>query len=272
MKKLVKAIIGAVAPGVLARRELRLREEYARKHFYPLNARVRAALFPDRQPEVLHGPFRGMKYHKDVVWGPATVKWVGFYESELHGAVQAIIDGNYATILDVGAADGYYAVGFARACPQARIYSYDIDPGSLALQRELASLNEVANLEVRGWCDWEQFNELIKPRTAVLCDIEGGEYPLLEPARCPRLADADILVELHAFEGRSPDEVGAEIERRFSPTHNVQHIPSRGTTPQEAIGKVPALAVLDEQTIRECLNEWRPTAQWSFLWMTRKAQ
>lgn len=271
MKKLVKSVIAAVAPGVLARRELRLREEYARKHFYPLNAKVRAALFPGRQPEILHGPFRGMKYHKDVVWGPATVKWVGFYESELHEAVQSIVDGRYATILDVGAADGYYAVGFARTCPSARVYSYDIDPGSLALQRDLATLNDVSNLEPRGWCDWAQFNELIQGRTAILCDIEGGEFPLLDPAKCPRLLEADLLVELHSFEGRTPDEVGAELTRRFSATHNVQRIVSRGTTPEQAVAKVPALAALDTETVRACLNEWRPTANWAFLWMTRKA-
>ncbi len=49
-----------------------------RETFYP----------PNTKPSVLTGPFRGMLYLDETVWGPITPKWAGSYEQELEDIIE----------------------------------------------------------------------------------------------------------------------------------------------------------------------------------------
>ena len=57
----------------------------------------------------------------------------------------------------------------------------------------------------------------IGARTLVVCDCEGCEGELLDPLRSPRLAAADLLVELHVERIR---EIAALLTARFGSTHD----------------------------------------------------
>src|SRR5947209_5143244 len=63
---------------------------------------------------VLNGPFRGQIYSRasllNRVSGP---RLLGSYEQELH-PIFGNLDPSYEAFVDVGAAEGYYAVGMAR--------------------------------------------------------------------------------------------------------------------------------------------------------------
>ena len=75
--------------------------------------------------KVLYGPFKGMTYPDSTsigsVWLP---KMLGIYESELHDILEEICSKNYSTIINIGAGEGYYAVGLALRIPTSMIYAF----------------------------------------------------------------------------------------------------------------------------------------------------
>ena len=61
--------------------------------------------------KVLNGPFEGMQYPNFESYGSASwPKLLGTYESELTNAILAKKDTDYSSIVDIGCAEGYYAV------------------------------------------------------------------------------------------------------------------------------------------------------------------
>ena len=85
--------------------------------------------------------------------------------------------------------------------------------------------------------DWREFAGL---RAFVLCDIEGGEATLLDPAESPALCGFDLLVEVHPEAGVSPEDFAA----RFEPSHEVRWIHAGDRDPS-AFPPLAALAPLD---------------------------
>ena len=209
------------------------------------------------------GPFRGMAYTVAAAEGAWAARMLGVYESSLAPVFETVIARGYPQILDVGCAEGYYAVGLARRMPGARVLAHDTDPKARALVAELAAANGGADrVTVGGEIGHADFALCQKERTFLLCDIEGAEEGLLDPAAAPGLLSADILVEGH--EGMKPG-LTERLVARFAPSHRVTVIGRRidGTSlPDWAEG----LSDLDRLLL---LWEWRggPTP---WLWLERK--
>ncbi|NJS39944.1 MAG: hypothetical protein HC783_14065 [Rhodobacteraceae bacterium] len=97
--------------------------------------------------------------------------------------------------------------------------------------------------------------------TLVLCDIEGAEDALLDPAKAPALLQADILVEVH--EAEAPGLL-SRLTERFAATHSITRI-DRQLLPDLLPAWTEGLSDLDRLLL---LWEWRagPTP---WLWMRR---
>src|SRR5271166_5203781 len=67
------------------------------------------------------GPFRGMRYIDQSHSSSLIPKWLGLYERELHDCIEEAIASPFQTVLDIGAAEGYYAVGLALRMHDARV-------------------------------------------------------------------------------------------------------------------------------------------------------
>jgi len=91
--------------------------------------------------KVLGGPFAGMQYFANTTAQHAlgVRALLGSYESELHDIVQQLINQEWDTIVDIGAAEGYYAVGFARACPKAKVIAFEGEEDARRVLSELAA-------------------------------------------------------------------------------------------------------------------------------------
>lgn len=180
--------------------------------------------------QVQKGPFIGMNYIEIPPYRALPGKLLGFYEVELFPAIQETLTRSYDVIINVGSAEGYYTVGYARAFPQARIVTFDIDPRQQAFCRSLATVNNVANrVEIRGECTVESLQELVKPNTFIFMDCEGCEFSLLRPDLVPALSGADIIVELHDFGDGSRKQ---QLKAAFEPTHlvtEIQFVPRRAS-------------------------------------------
>ncbi len=212
---------------------------------------------------VLSGPFKGMVYDSGAAEGSRAARLIGAYEASLAPIIETIVAKPYRLLIDIGCAEGYYAVGLARRMPQASVWARDVDARAQALCRRLAEANGVAErVQVGGLVTHADFDICTKQQTLVLCDIEGAEDHLLDPTAAKGLLAADILVETHdAFQRGLSDKIAA----RFAPTHLVQKIGRR----LQDEGLPDWMEGLSDMDRLLALWEWRagPTP---WLWMVRR--
>jgi precorrin-6B methylase 2 len=178
--------------------------------------------------KVLQGPFAGMAYVEGATEGALAPRLLGTYEAELHPYLVALAADGLECVIDVGCAEGYYAVGMALLAPDARILAFDTEPKARAACAEMATLNGVADRVTIGeTLKPEDFEAFAGPRRLVLMDVEGAEDDLLRPDLSPALAHMHIIVEAH--EVYRPGIV-ARLTERFAATHHVTQLTLGGRT------------------------------------------
>lgn len=204
---------------------------------------------------VQHGPFAGMKLTSEI---PHLNKRVGSDEAELDQLVESW--SAYKTILDVGCAHGWYAVGLALRISQAKVYAFDTDSKALETAARLARLNDVPVI-FGGEQTAETLAEFVDGRTLILFDVEGAEVDLVDPVAAPRLRQADLLVETHDFArpGATRTIISRFPERRavcFEPTRRFpQDYPALS-----GLSYDDAMLVLDERRLAGNRWVWLPAS------------
>lgn len=220
---------------------------------------------------VAGGPFAGMQYVAESVYGAHVPKLVGCYERELHEVIENIIRAAPPVVIDVGTAEGYYAVGLALRLPRSRVIGFDLMESARRQLERLAVANGVRDrIDVRGGCDPRALEEALSLGPAVvICDVEGYEDVLLNPGAVPGLREVPILVELH--DTKVPG-VTRRVVERFRSTHDVLQV---GQSPRAAneyvFSKHLTRRVLPGAVVRYALNEFRtPGTSWA--WLAPKGQ
>ena len=221
------------------------------------------------QPRVLTGPFRGMAYLNTSDFGPIAPKWLGSYEAEIQDFVCEFCKRGYETIVNIGSAEGYYAVGFARANAASCIFAFDIDPFARRALAELAQLNGVVDrIEIRNICTWNVLNDLRSGKQLLFIDIEGAELDLLNPDECDALRRSDILVEAHQS-GDMGNEIEETICSRFAASHDIQRRQRTDRSEWIATNRHVWDKRLSEEEVVRATNEFR-TGNQVWLWLKSK--
>ena len=208
-------------------------------------------------PSVCAGPFAGLHYLEEASGSVLLPKLLGTYEAALHPWIAEAQRSGYETLLDVGCAEGYYAVGFAATCPALRVLAYDLNPSARALCQRMAEANGVADqIAIREQCDAAAIKTEANGKTLVICDIEGAEYGLLDPEKIPALLRLDIIVEAH--DHLNPD-ITPTLLQRFRDTHEMDTV-SAAAPSQDFLKPIAHLSKEDQQFI---LDEQRtPEMVW----------
>jgi predicted O-methyltransferase YrrM len=216
--------------------------------------------------KVQAGPFAGMEFPRFAVGrGELLVpQLLGSYELELRAALESVIRAAPSTVVDIGASDGYYAVGLARACPASTVYAYEMNFFPARVCRRLAEHNGVGDRVVlRGECRVEDLQRLApSDPTFVLSDCEGGEQALMDPEAVPWLRTSRLIVELHDFAAPGIEDT---IRTRFEPSHEIEIVQSRRRYVAEhrALMEVPGVGYMDREL---GVNEFRPVPiAWAIL-------
>jgi hypothetical protein len=223
---------------------------------FPAHAEVGSRLVERYGLEVRHGPFKGLLLPNEMrtrlrAVGP---KLLGAYEPELERFIDAAARDSFATIINVGAAEGYYAVGLAKRT-SARVIGYEADDGMRTMLRSTIAAND-ARAEVRGLCTTADLvSGDFEAPIFLLVDCEGCELALLDPESAPMLEQASIVVELHDF---IQPGIREAIRNRFAATHDQAWAQSGATTVQrpELAELTPAEAALALDELRPVPMEW----------------
>lgn len=178
--------------------------------------------------KVMEGPFAGMEYVREATEGAHAARLFGTYESELHPHIEAFAAENLDCIIDVGCAEGYYAVGLARLMPDVTVHAFDIQAAARKACTELAGKNGVGDRVIIGETFAPDGFEAFAGRNClVIMDVEGAELDLLRPDMSPSLAQMSVIVETHDV--FRPGTL-AELKARFAPTHEILEIHQQAKT------------------------------------------
>ena len=206
---------------------------------------------------VSSGPFAGMRFPRTALlhFPDLGAKLAGTYEWELQNAIEEIAASRPPLIINVGAGDGWYAVGLALRCPDTRVIAFEADSWDARALADNARENEVTErIEIRGTGSAEDLAAMDPPEgVVVISDCEGDEMDLLDPARVPWLARARLVIETHdCFRPGVTDE----LVRRLEPTHELKRIDAekRYLADHPALYHTPSLTLVQLEVV---LNELR---------------
>lgn len=214
-----------------------------------------------------YGPFAGMDYPSKSIGSALAPKLLGTYELELLPFLQLIRTSSYDVVIDIGAAEGYYAVGLCMLCPSCRVIAFESERSGQTLIQSLADRNDVSKrTTVRGCCRVADLNASLTGagKSLVMIDAEGAEHELLDPAAVPSLASSDILVEVHEFIVSGITQI---LRERFQTTHTIQEVASRNRSFNDAPRWFQFLAkVIPGHRLHRSLDEGRPAPmKWMYM-------
>lgn len=148
---------------------------------------------------------------------------VGSYESDIHQALLDAILWKPDQVINIGSAEGYFAVGLARLLnDQIPVYAFEIEKRHWENLATFAEANEIRNsIRQKGLCTIDELNAISPTKAFVLIDCEGCELALLDPVAVPSLKSSFIICELHDFINPL---ITPSLLERFSKSHDINII------------------------------------------------
>lgn len=207
---------------------------------------------------VVAGPFKGMRYVATSVGSAYIPKLLGIYERELATTIDRITALQPPLIVDVGAAEGYYAVGLALRLPHTRMIAFETEAVGRDAVRDMADRNGVSDrVSIRATCEPADLQAALadQPDAIVIMDVEGYEDVLLDPQAVPALAHTTFLVELHEF---LIADIMARIVDRFGATHDLELIYEESRSKADFPWSTPILRALPDKYVEQAVSEQRP--------------
>lgn len=216
--------------------------------------------------KVAYGPFAGMSYPgAEAVGSTIFPKLLGSYEKEIAPDVQRALRDMPDVIIDIGCAEGYYAVGAAISCPEAKIFAYDQDSDARALCRAMAEQNGVAGrLVLGGKCsDPQHLLSIPQGRKGLFfCDCEGFEKKLLTKAIFEHFRVFTFIIEIHdCFDA----EISGMVSVAAQGTHTIRTVFSVSDRDKAIYYTYPETAFYDLTSRQVLLAERRPESMKWFI-------
>lgn len=213
-------------------------------------------IFVETQGQVQSGPFTGMTLLREQAWadGALAPMLLGCHEEELHVVLEEEILRlqvmPHPIIVNIGCAEGYYAVGLAKRLPQATIYAIDVNDKCLELAKKTADANGVSL--VIG----EELGKIFECSDLIVSDCEGAEVLYLNLDEHPGLRNTTMIVEVHTNINQDTHTI---LYERFARTHHITCVFEGGRNPNKfdmLVGKPSAFRWQAVCENRPCLMSW----------------
>ncbi|MDA8920719.1 hypothetical protein N9J30_00365 [Gammaproteobacteria bacterium] len=187
---------------------------------------IQNTLLQHEGAKVIDGPLKGLDFIEKSAEGCHVAKILGCYEQPLQPYVRDAINEGYSTVLNIGCAEGYYAVGLARLMPETISLAFDTNPHAQVACRALAAKNNVDDrVKVGGIFIPTDFENYKGESVLIFCDIEGAEDELLNIDLAPSLSFFDIIVESHEC---LKTGLTQRLMSRFENTHEITLVEDNG--------------------------------------------
>jgi len=210
-----------------------------------------------------YGVMKGLKLLLSATWGRGdrAGMLLGLYEREVAGLLQKYMPGR-STFIDIGAADGYYAVGMLVAGLCDECVAFEASEKGRASILDLAKINDFENhIKILGAANENTLSELSKnhqlDRSVILCDIEGEEINVFNDNSIAILDGSIIIIELHRYKGLNVDQVEAILRSRAKKYFHVETVKSGARFPLD----IPELEQYDEDDKWLICSEGRAYSQ-----------
>lgn len=164
--------------------------------------RVNKKIYNQYQGIIRYGIFKGYQLPKQTWWGHFDIasKIFGLYEKAVLDELAA--SGKVDLFIDIGAADGYYALGMLHSGLADNVICYEKSVLGRKIILESATINSFTNrIEVLGEANLDSLKSLQSEskKAILLMDVEGFEYALLNKTLLQQFSNYKLIVELHPF-------------------------------------------------------------------------
>lgn len=211
---------------------------------------------------VARGPFSGLKLPQMGAWSDYDLlsKIVGSYEAELFGVIDRAVARKPDLIFNIGASEGYYAIGLKRLLPSAQVFTFDIDEKSFPVLDSCAQLNgvDISRLENFTFAAPLQDIETREASSILfLADCEGAENNIVSMPTDISIRST-FIVELHDLFVPGTTE---RLSQYFAPTHDVEIIDQQDRNARD----YPELSGMTGSIRNVLLDEFRAASmQWLY--------
>jgi hypothetical protein len=253
--------------------DAKVEEETADQLMLRIMRNVNRQVFQLLGDKVNYGPFQGMIIPEyNAAWndGNASTKLLGTYEHEIQPAIEHAMWRDPKILVNVGCAEGYYAIGLARLYPDLMVFACDLDLNNVKCCSEYAEKNDVSDqIEIFQGCVRPEEMNLVFPEwrhKLFIIDCEGYEITLVDPTKCPLLRESDLIIECHDFLNAGTSSTLAD---RLADTHLISRVlPSlpdfnKFSFVREAPNIMSVLALVEKRPMPFC---------WLLCWAKNKGQ
>ena len=151
---------------------------------------------------VQNGIFKNLKINNSISWsrGDIASKIYGLYENKVQEKLKEL---GKPILIDIGAADGFFAIGCLHAKLFKYCYAFEQNKKSRLVLNKTAEINNVTNqISIMGKVDNQSFLSLLPKdldlsKTVILCDIEGEEYNFFSENILKKLRKCNLIIEMH---------------------------------------------------------------------------
>lgn len=186
-----------------SRATMQMREEWRTETVMERRKRISSEVYDLFGGVVHYGPFKGLSLAKNNWWGGADFAsmLLGLYEKEILDFFFSGECDRFDNLVDVGAADGYYAIGMLISGRVNNAICFELSKEG---QRTIAAnagqngvLDRITIFGAASDTFHTRLSHLDLSRTLVLVDIEGAEFDILDETSLHALRQATIVIEIH---------------------------------------------------------------------------
>lgn len=223
-------------------------------------------IFAKYRGVVQRGSFEGMELNGIANTSQAAhgLKIFGLYEEPVTNLMLEWCPTD--TLIDIGAADGYYPVGMLKKGHVKRGICFEMTEAGRTAIKNNAELNGVGDqIEILGKADanlpqaLEKLN-VPKDQTVILCDIEGAEFSLIDRKLIEQLSGAKFVIELHEqFLDGDPEKLRRDLIAQFPDSYQTSILVDTprswsGIPDLEAMHDIDRALIVSEG--RKFIGEW----------------
>lgn len=174
--------------------------------------------------KIAYGVFKGLEINNKSDWsgtkdiGP---KVFGLYENQI---LKWIGQKKFDLLIDIGAADGYYALGMLYSNIASTAVTFEISFKDREICKASAITNGVLDkIIIKGEATSSEIIQVIKGHNhgLIIMDIEGGEYDLITREVLEAARNYYVVIEIHEVKN---EEVKSSMLKLCQEFHNIEKL------------------------------------------------